>query len=277
MQRSCGFVMISFLMLLFARLAGQDSLHIVNLRPYTVSVGFNKTSNLIFPYAIKSVDRGSSSVIVQKAKGVENILQVKANRQGFAQTNLSVVTTDGKFYSFLLDYSSDPPLLNISVGPSSEVVLLPEKVNASSIELAGEQVLDAASFTHVSERSQLIQLELQSIYLKDEQMWFAFKLANGSLIPFHPGEVRFFLEDRRRAKRTAVQQQEISPLYHTPIYSVDGNGWMRFACAFIPFVIPRIKRLIVMLAAARSPGVTDGRSIRLKVRAGTILKTKRLY
>jgi hypothetical protein len=49
------------------------------IEPYPLWVTLNKTTNLIFPYAIKSVDRGSRDVLAQKAKGVENILLVKAN------------------------------------------------------------------------------------------------------------------------------------------------------------------------------------------------------
>ena len=48
------------------------------IKPYPLTIAVNKTTNLIFPYAIKSVDRGSADVLAQKAKGVENILLVKA-------------------------------------------------------------------------------------------------------------------------------------------------------------------------------------------------------
>ena len=39
-----------------------------------LQIGYSKTTSIVFPYAIKSVDRGSEDVLVQKAKGVENIL-----------------------------------------------------------------------------------------------------------------------------------------------------------------------------------------------------------
>src|ERR1022692_904991 len=86
----------------------------VSIEPYPLQVGINKTTNLIFPYEIKSVDRGSRDVLVQKAKGIENVLQVKAAIQNFIATNLSVITADGKLYSFIVHYTNDPPLLNLS-------------------------------------------------------------------------------------------------------------------------------------------------------------------
>ena len=45
-----------------------------SIASYHMNVSFEKTSNLIFPAAIKSVDRGSEAVLAQKAPGVENIL-----------------------------------------------------------------------------------------------------------------------------------------------------------------------------------------------------------
>ncbi|MEO6869984.1 MAG: DUF4138 domain-containing protein, partial [Ginsengibacter sp.] len=90
------------------------------IEPYRLQISFYKTTNLIFPYAIKSVDRGSSDILVQKAKGIENILQVKAAKLGFQQTNLTVVTADGKLYSYNLDYTDTPEVFNIRFGDSSK-------------------------------------------------------------------------------------------------------------------------------------------------------------
>lgn len=48
-----------------------------------LQIGYSKTTSIVFPYPIKSIDKGSADVLVQKAKGVENILLVKAARQYF--------------------------------------------------------------------------------------------------------------------------------------------------------------------------------------------------
>ena len=77
-----------------------------------LQVGFSKTTSIIFPYTIKSIDKGSAEVLVQKAKGVENILLVKAAKEHFLQTNLTVVTSDGKLYVFVLNYDDSCPDLN---------------------------------------------------------------------------------------------------------------------------------------------------------------------
>src|SRR4051812_41499599 len=84
-----------------------------------VSVTCNKTTHLIFPYAIRSVDRGSLDILAQKAPGSENVLQLKAARAGFAETNVTVITVDNKLYPFKVTYSLLPEHLTIAFAKNS--------------------------------------------------------------------------------------------------------------------------------------------------------------
>ena len=86
------------------------------IESYKLEVTYNKTTNLVFPAAITSVDRGSQDILVQKATGVENILRVKADVKDFTETSLSIITADGKLYSFIVNYVKQPAYLNINVG-----------------------------------------------------------------------------------------------------------------------------------------------------------------
>src|SRR5690606_26201082 len=85
-----------------------------------IEVTFNKTSSLVFPALIKSVDRGSRDVLAQKAKGVENVLQLKAARPGFAETNLTVITADGEIQHFTVSYSKKPESLVVKIDDDRE-------------------------------------------------------------------------------------------------------------------------------------------------------------
>lgn len=46
-----------------------------------VQIAYSKTTSIVFPYAIKSIDKGSPDILMQKAKGVENILLLKAAKR----------------------------------------------------------------------------------------------------------------------------------------------------------------------------------------------------
>src|SRR5258707_10982507 len=78
-----------------------------------VEVTYNKTSTIVFAAIIKSVDRGSRDILAQKAKGVENVLQVKAARRDFPQTNLTVITADGVLHHFTVNYADQPVSLTV--------------------------------------------------------------------------------------------------------------------------------------------------------------------
>lgn len=88
-----------------------------SLEPYRLEVSFHKTLHLIFPAAVTYVDLGSSDIIAGKADGVENVVRVKAAVEKFlSETNFSVITSDGSFYSFNVVYSDDPSAVNINIG-----------------------------------------------------------------------------------------------------------------------------------------------------------------
>lgn len=87
---------------------------------FAVELAFHKTTLLVFPAAIRAVDLGSRDLLGDKITGVENVLRLKANRIGFNETNLSVLTDDGRVYSFLINYNETPAALAIRVRPPSE-------------------------------------------------------------------------------------------------------------------------------------------------------------
>jgi conjugative transposon TraN protein len=253
-----------------------SAIQVVIIKPYHITIGYDKTSNLIFPFAIKSVDRGSAAVLVQKAKGVENILQLKAATHNFEQTNLSVITSDGRFYSFLLDYSAHPTILNISfykdsVKKKQDAFLTELPVNDAELRMLASKVQSEKIFLHQSTREQKMRLSLQSIYLANGSMWFNLHFKNKSLIDYKPEYVRFFLQDRKRGKRTAVQQTELTPSHVQPICNVKGRQGNDLVIGFPVFTIPRTKELIIQ--AGEQNG---GRALTLRVPHSVVLKARLL-
>ena len=242
------------------------------IAPYHIVISYNKTSNIIFPYAIESVDKGSASVLAQKAKGVDNILQIKAGVQDFAATNLSVVTADGKFYSFLVDYADEPTALNISFASDSMKAIVESKVidEATFNNIAGG-LKHARPFMHRQTREQKILFGLQGVYLTHDVMCFRFRLRNHSHVAYTPDYIRFFIRDKKRGKRTAVQETELKPLYATSIQTIDGLQADTPVFAFMPFTISGKQELVVQ--AGEKNG---GRDLELHISHRKLLKAKTL-
>ena len=79
------------------------------LTPRTIEVGFTKTLHILFPAPVTYIDIGSMAIIAGKADGAENVVRVKAAVRDFAEeTNLTVITEDGGFYTFDARYAENP-------------------------------------------------------------------------------------------------------------------------------------------------------------------------
>ena len=190
-----------------------------------LQVGFSKTTSIIFPYTIKSIDKGSAEVLVQKAKGVENILLVKAAKQHFFQTNLTVVTSDGKLYVFVLNYDETCPDLNFkaenAVAASRDVLFSLENENQKRIEQCALTAYSKKKKISGLKKSKYqIRLEVNGIFIQQDVLYLRIVFENKSKINYDIDQLRFFIREQKKSKRTASQEIELQPLYATSSSSV---------------------------------------------------------
>ncbi len=236
-------------------------------------VTYNKTSNLLFPYVIKSVDRGSRDLLAQKAKGVENILQVKAGKADFPETNLSIVTADGKLYAFNVLYAEKPGELNWlfpkDKAPQAGPVLFPDSVHSSVLEENAAWVSDQPGmFKRLTDHSFGIQVRLKGLYIDHDVFYYQLELRNTTHINYSPDLLRLFIKDRRQSKRTASQELLQEPLL---IYGnaamIAANSTQTIVVALPKFTIPDKKQLVVQVMERHG-----GRHLQLKLGNKTIVK-----
>lgn len=84
--------------------------------PHGLEVTYDKTVHILFPAPVRYVDLGSPNLIAGKADGAENVIRVKATVKNFHnETNMSVITEDGSFYTFNVKYADEPLLLNVEM------------------------------------------------------------------------------------------------------------------------------------------------------------------
>ena len=242
-----------FLSSVFAFSQNANPVNTSSVEPYPLAITYEKTTNLVFPYAIKSVDRGSQSVLAQKAKGVENILQIKAGKEGFKETNLTVITAEGKLYSFLLNYAPQPSVLNLSFGiakPSvKDAFFSSGDHNEGEIQAYSNAVTIEKKKVHgIKDKKYGMRFRLDGLFIRDNVMYYRIKMENQSNINYDIDQLRFFIRDRKKAKRTATQEIEIKPLYvqnETP--TIKGQSEHIFVFALPKFTIPDQKYLAVQL------------------------------
>lgn len=230
-------------------------------------IAYSKTTNIVFPFAIKSVDKGSPDILVQKAKGLENILQIKAAQKGFLQTNLTVVTADAKLYSFVLNYNEESPQLNLSLNKTKserqEIYFSDEGINDKDVqEYSKLAFYDKKKLRGEKESQYGIDFSLNGIFIRDEIMYYRIKVTNNSKINYDIDQLRFFIRDTKKIKRTASQEIEITSIYIlNNVAKIEGEAENTFVFALPKFTIPEKKYLAIQLMEKKG-----GRHVELHVK-----------
>ena len=234
--------------------------------PHGLEVTFDKTCHVIFPAAIAYVDLGSANIIAGKADGVENVIRVKAAKRGFkGETNMSVITEDGAYYSFNVKYAREPRILNVEMTDfihDGEAVNRPNNsMNIYLKELGSESPVlvrlvmksiwkeNKRRVKHIGSKSFGIQFLLKGIYTHNGLLYFHTEIKNSSNVPFDVDYITWKIVDKKVAKRTAIQEQVIQPLRtQNFVLNVAGNSNERTVWTMDKFTLPDDKCLVVELA-----------------------------
>ena len=234
--------------------------------PHGLEVTFDKTCHVIFPAAIAYVDLGSAYIIAGKADGAENVIRVKAAKRGFkGETNMSVITEDGAYYSFNVKYAREPRILNVEMTDfihDGEAVNRPNNsMNIYLKELGSESPVlvrlvmksiwkeNKRRVKHIGSKSFGIQFLLKGIYTHNGLLYFHTEIKNSSNVPFDVDYITWKIVDKKMAKRTAIQEQVIQPLRtQNFVLNVAGNSNERTVWTMDKFTLPDDKCLMVELA-----------------------------
>lgn len=243
----------------------------------TIQIAFNKTSSVVFPAVIKSVDKGSRDILAQKAKGVGNVLQLKAGREKFPETNLTVITADGILHHFTVNYSEQPSSLTIDISTLSSTATAPlifqTELTETDMENYSSGIVQAKRrIRFVNESRDKINLSLRGIYIKDDVMFFQFRAANHSNIDYDVDLFKFYVRDKARIKRTASQEVEVKPIY---VYGNDkkikGKSSTDLVYVLQKFTIPESKYLDVEMFEQNG-----GRNIEVNIKNKSIVNARLL-
>ncbi|WP_170982992.1 conjugative transposon protein TraN [Dyadobacter frigoris] len=268
----------SVLLLLIINLAASaQKTELYGISPYPLEITTQKTTNIIFPYDIVSVDKGSRRILAQKAKGVSNILQLKAAQGGFEQSNLTVLTRDGKLYSFLVDYSPEPLQLNIGfskdMDETGQGAILKDDHNQAQIVQNAEKISTLPRALHgISDKSYQVKMQLLGIYIEGDIMYYQLRLINRSPIPYDIESIRFFVEDSKKAKRGAMQQLEIQPvqIYNDSTRIEPGSASVKV------FALPKMMLDAAKKLSIKMSELGGGRHPLVEIRNKTLLKASAL-
>lgn len=254
---------------------------------YCLDVTYNKTVHLIFPSGIAYIDLGSPNIIAGKAEGAENVVRVKAAVKDFKdETNFSVITDEGSFYSFIVNYSDNPEKLNIEMKDflhAEKFGIQPEnsmEVNLSelgdespkTVQLAMEKIYKTNRRRNKLTGSNQFGIEfaLCGIFCYNDLLFFNTEIKNTSDISFDVDFLVFKIVDKKVVKRTAIQETNMEPVRdYNYLTSVKGKESESTVFAFQKFTIPDKKQLVVELFEKNG-----GRHQRFIVKNGDLVKAR---
>ncbi|MEP7372334.1 MAG: conjugative transposon protein TraN [Chitinophagaceae bacterium] len=242
---------------------------------FSLPIATDKTTSLIFPFAIRYVDRGTKDVLVQQVKEADNLLLVKAAQADFPATNLSVVTADGRLYSFEVKYMSQVPWTVLELPlpryDSSSIYFPTEIMNIKDLESYTKGILDNRKFIFgVNDKAWDVFADVSGLYIKDKVLFFQLRLANGTPLSYDVDYIRFYLRDKKKGKRKASQEVELIPLYKTGnIQTIPAFQRSVAGFALEKFTVPDAKYFYIEIAEKNG-----GRHLRLKVTNKKLLRSK---
>lgn len=204
------------------------------LTPRTIEVGFTKTVHILFPAPVTYIDIDSMAIIAGKADGAENVVRVKAAVRDFAEeTNLTVITEDGGFYTFDARYAENPATSTIEIAAAESPAARPASSSEPARADEGRVLLrevgrerpatvkrmlsdiyrqNRADVKGIHTRKYGVEVEVRGIYVHNDVIYLHVQIANNTNISFEVDCRRFVIADRKAAKRTAQQQRIIEPL-----------------------------------------------------------------
>lgn len=234
--------------------------------PHALEVAFNKTTHVIFPSEIVYVDLGDENLVAGLADGAKNVLRVKSAVKSFkTETNLTVITDDGCFFTFNVKFAKEPLLLNIEMTDfihDGEAVNRPNNAQEIYLERLGQESpmlvklimksiykQNKREIKHIGSKRFGVQLILKSIYTNNGLLYFHTELKNTSNIAFDIDYISFKIVDKKVVKRTAMQEQVLEPLRaQNYVTVVSGKKSERTVFALEKFTIPDDKQLVIEVA-----------------------------
>ena len=204
------------------------------IRPLRIEAGFSKTVHILFPSPVTYIDIGSMDIIAGKADGAGNVVRVKAAVRNFTtETNLTVITEDGGFFSFDVHYAENPAVSTIDISALKQPAVesgssQPEPASAEGRVLLQEvgrekpatvkRVLgdiyrqNRMDVKGICTKKYGIGVEVLGIYVHNDVIYIHTMISNETNISFEVDARQFIVADRKLAKRTAQQQTPLEIL-----------------------------------------------------------------
>lgn len=231
------------------------------LSSYNIAVTANKTTHLIFPYEIKYADLGSKELVGEAVGNATNVFRVKAAGHSLMESNLTIITADGRLFSFLVAYEESPTVLTYDLTKISAASMAPKSARVSTgsaarlaDQLAGLGELAMASkrrIKHIGTQQQGINLHLKNILYRDDVMFLVLGVDNDSKMDYELEFLHVFITQAKKAGESATSQDmAVEPIkvFDAHINTVPHRQQITKVIAISRMTLEKDRRLMVQIA-----------------------------
>ncbi|WP_026038853.1 conjugative transposon protein TraN [Myroides injenensis] len=258
------------------------NLSTAEVAPYEIELTQNKTTHILFPSSIEYVDLGSSEIIANKVEATSNVLRLKTIKEDITATNFTVITSDGKYYSFNATYKKEPKQLSydltkfekqVSKGQGEALFKDLGTTSPSLADLFMKAIIKKnKKELNIKSKNYGIEARLKSIYTQDGKLYFHISVNNKSNLSYTVDYVSFKIKDKRTAKRTTVQEVSLKPIRsYTDSKIINGHSKQDNVFMLDQFTLSDKQMLLIEVNEMN--GV---RSQVLKVKGVELLKTEHI-
>ncbi|WP_200979781.1 DUF4138 domain-containing protein [Echinicola sp. 20G] len=248
------------------------------IESYPIAVGWDKTTVVVFPFEIKSVDRGNPAVMVQKDAYAGNVLKLRAGAKEFDPTSLHIITSSDRLYHFEVSYKNRPYPLVLDMG--SQISRDARYVNLSSPSPNDKDLEEIASvLLNYPIKGKLgkllkvgeIKAKAREVFIKENTLFFVIDLENKSSLDFIAEKSRCWIIDAKTFKRTAQSKTELFPTVVKWEYfqGVEAMGSCRLVMGIPAFTVSDNKIVEIHLI-----GLNGERNINLQIKGKHLLEAK---
>lgn len=220
--------------------------------PERIGINMLNNAHLIFPNPVKYIDFGSDAINAVSAENLQNVVRVAALEKFDFDTNLSVATASGKFYTFDLYYDDKETNYTYQIGEnidsnSPQALLKQEDLTDDDREEIVKKIKDKGRTIHtMGIRKNKVEFAIHNIFVRNNKIVFRIELKNNSNIKYDIDYIKFPIRDKKTNKKTASQDDEQQPLFidnFSPL--IEGKSNNIFSVCFEKFTIPDNKNFII--------------------------------
>jgi|GEM_PF-1504927 len=199
---------------------GQEKKNVIT---NNIEVGYDKTTFIVFGSEVDFYDVGSEDLLFELTSK-PNIVKLKGAVEGFRETNVTVITKKGEYYSFIVKYNTNPETLNHIFTTDGNPVLMDkeefkeQKEQASLLkdfDYVEKKISNETPINTLSSFEYRMGLAVSGIFVYKGNIYMKLVMTNKSSIDYNVDALMFSVQPRRKSKRATSTQD----VYQQPIHS----------------------------------------------------------